>query len=148
MLDMDPNFIGAHRELAVAYKGRGMEEESISEWEEEATLVQAPSLAERIKIAYARGGYKSALKARLNYNQYRRSAGSYVSFSYFALTYAALGDKDRALQALEKAFAEREPMAWLNVDPEWDSIRADPRFQDLVRRVGLPVNTASGSALH
>ncbi len=148
VLDMDPDFIGAHRELAVAYKGRGMEEESISEWEEEATLVQAPSLAERIKIAYARGGYKSALKARLNYNQYRRSAGSYVSFSYFARTYAALGDKDRALQALEKAFAEREPMAWLNVDPEWDPIRADPRFQDLVRRVGLPVNTASGSALH
>ena len=148
VLDMDPNFIGAHRGLAVAYKGRGMEEESISEWEEEATLVQAPSLAERIKIAYARGGYKSALKARLNYNQYRRSAGSYVSFSYFARTYAALGDKDRALQALEKAFAEREPMAWLNVDPEWDPIRADPRFQDLVRRVGLPVNTASGSALH
>src|SRR5439155_19874341 len=91
VLDMDPNFIGAHREMNVAYKGRGMEEESISEWKEETTLVQAPSLAERIKIAYARGGYKSALKARLNYNQYRPSGGTYVSFSYFALKNASLG---------------------------------------------------------
>jgi TolB-like protein/DNA-binding winged helix-turn-helix (wHTH) protein/Tfp pilus assembly protein PilF len=148
VLDMDPNFIGAHQELAVAYKGKGLEEESISEWEQEATLARAPSLAEGIKIAYARGGYKSALQARLKYNQHRRSAGSYVSFSYFARTYAALGDSDLALQALEKAFEEREPMAWLNVDPEWDPIRAEPRFQDLVRRAGLPVNAGSGSISH
>ena len=66
-----------------------------------------------------RGGYKSALKARLTYDQHRRSEGSYVSFSRFARTYAALGEKDSAVQALEKAFVEREPMAWLNVDPEW-----------------------------
>jgi tetratricopeptide (TPR) repeat protein len=141
VLEMDSNFIGAHRGLALAYEGKGMEKESISEWQEEATLAGAPDLAEAIKIASVRGGYKSALKARLTYDQHRRSKGSYVSFSRFARTYAALGEKDLAVQALEKAFAEREPMAWLNVDPEWDPIRSDPRFQDLVRRVGLPVST-------
>jgi TolB-like protein/DNA-binding winged helix-turn-helix (wHTH) protein len=146
VLDMDPNFIGAHRELAVAYKGKGMEEESISEWEQEAILAGAPNLAEAIKIAYAGGGYKGALKTRLKFNQRRRRAGSYVSFSTFARTYAALGDKDLALQSLEKAFGEREPMAWLNVDPEWDPIRADARFQELLRRVGLWVNTGAGVA--
>ena len=57
-----------------------------------------------------------------------------------------LGEKDSAVQALEKAFAEREPMAWLNVDPEWE--RSDPRFQDLVRRVGLPVNAVAGAIPH
>ncbi len=148
VLEMDPNFIGAHRGLALAYEGKGMEKESISEWQEEATLAGAPNLAEAIKIAYVRGGYKSALKARLTYDQHRRSEGSYVSFSRFARTYAALGEKDLAVQALEKAFAEREPMAWLNVDPEWDPIRADQRFQDLVRRVGLPVNPVSGVLPH
>ena len=148
VLEMDPNFIGAHRGLALAYECKGMEKESISEWKEEATLAGAPDLAEAIKIASVRGGYKSALKARLTYDQHRRSEGSYVSFSRFARTYAALGEKNLALQALEKAFAEREPMAWLNVDPEWDPIRADQRFQDLVRRVGLPVNPVSGVLPH
>jgi TolB-like protein/DNA-binding winged helix-turn-helix (wHTH) protein len=144
VLEMDPNFIGAHRGLALAYEGKGMEKESISEWQEEATLAGAPDLVEAMKIAYTEGGYKSALRARLKHNQRRRSAGFYVAYSDFAWTYAALGDKDLALQVLEKAFAEREPMAWLNVDPKWDPVRSDPRFQDLVRRVGLPVNTGAG----
>jgi TolB-like protein/DNA-binding winged helix-turn-helix (wHTH) protein/Tfp pilus assembly protein PilF len=148
VLGMDPNFIGAHRGLALAYEGKGMEKESISEWEQEAMLAGTPEVAEGIKIAFARGGYKGALKARLTYDQHRRSEGSYVSFSRFARTYAALGEKDLAVQALEKAFAEREPMAWLNVDPEWDPIRADPRFQDLVRRAGLPSNSVSGVLPH
>ena len=148
VLGMDPNFIGAHRGLALAYEGKGMEKESISEWEQEAMLAGTPEVAEGIKTAFARGGYKGALKARLTYDQHRRSEGSYVSFSRFARTYAALGEKDLAVQALEKAFAEREPMAWLNVDPEWDPIRADPRFQDLVRRAGLPSNSVSGVLPH
>lgn len=148
VLGMDPNFIGAHRGLALAYEGKGMEKESISEWEQEAMLAGTPEVAEGIKIAFARGGYKGALKARLTHDQHRRSEGSYVSFSRFARTYAALGEKDLAVQALEKAFAEREPMAWLNVDPEWDPIRADPRFQDLVRRAGLPSNSVSGVLPH
>jgi len=148
VLEMDPNFIGAHQGLALAYEGKGMEKETISEWEQEAMLAGAPDLAEAIKIASVRRGYKGALKARLTYDQHRRSESSYVSFSRFARTYAALGEKDLALQALEKAFVEREPMAWLNVDPEWDPIRADPRFQDLVRRVGLPVNPVSGVLPH
>jgi len=148
VLDMDPNFVDAHQGLAFAYKGKGMEEESISEWEQEAMLAGTPEVAEGIKIAFARGGYKGALKVRLTYDQHRRSEGSYVSFSRFARTYAALGEKDLAVQALEKAFAEREPMAWLNVDPEWDPIRADPRFQDLVRRAGLPSNSVSGVLPH
>jgi TolB-like protein/DNA-binding winged helix-turn-helix (wHTH) protein/Tfp pilus assembly protein PilF len=148
VLEMDPNFIGAHRGLALAYEGKGMEKESISEWQEEATLAGAPDRAEAMKIAYMEGGYKSALRARLKHNQHRRSAGSYVAYSDFAWTYAALGDKDLALQVLEKAFAEREPMAWLNVDPQWDPIRADPRFQALVRRVGLPLSIGAGNVAH
>jgi tetratricopeptide (TPR) repeat protein len=148
VLEMDANFIGAHRGLALAYKGKGMEKESVSEWEQEAMLAGALNLAEAIKIASEHGGYKSALKARLTCDQHQRSEGSYVSFSRFARTYAALGEKDLAMQALEKAFAEREPMAWLNVDPEWDAVRADLRFQDLVRRVGLPVNAVAGAIPH
>ena len=142
-LDMDPNFVAAHRGLAFAYEAKGSEKECISEWEQHAALAGAPDLAEAIKVAYAHGGYKQALRARLNYNQRRRSAGSSVPYLDFAWTYAALGENELALQALEKAFADREPMAWLDVDPQWDSIRADRRFQDVVRRAGLPLNGSS-----
>jgi len=147
-LDMDPNFVPAHEDLALAYKSKGMEEESFTELEQAAMLDGERDLAEAMKIGYAHGGYKSVLKSRLKYNQRRRSTGSYVGFWDDAYTHAQLGDKDLALQALEKAFAERENnVVGLNVDPFWDQIRSDPRFQDLVRRVGLPVNGA-GVAAH
>src|SRR5260370_36838272 len=81
VLDMDPNFVDAHQGLAFAYKGKGMEEESISELEQEAMLAGTPEVAEGIKIAYARGGCKRGFKARLTYGQNRRSAGCSISVS-------------------------------------------------------------------
>jgi len=148
VLEMDPNFVGAHRGLTMAYEGKGMEKESISEWEQADMLAGESDLAEAMNLAYARGGYKGALKAQLKHIEHRRAAGEYIDYAKDARIQAQLGNKDLAVQALEKAFAEREPMAWLNVDPEWDPIRADPRFQGLVRRVGLPVNPVSGVLPH
>ena len=121
-----------------------MYEESIKEMEQLAISDGEHDLAETMKISFARGGYKGALKSRLKYYQDRRKAGSHVNFWDEALTHAQLGNKDLALQALEKAYDEREDLTDLAVDPSWDSIRADPRFQELLRRVGLPVNTGAG----
>src|SRR5260370_12677570 len=143
-LDMDPSFAMAHGDLALGYIGKGMYEESIKEMELEASFDGEPDLAETMGRAYARGGYKAALKGQLKYYKDRRLAGSYVAFSQEAETHALLGNKDLALQALEKAYAEREDMTDLNVDPTSDNIRSNPRFQALVRRVGLPVNTGAG----
>ncbi len=137
-LDMDHSFFIAHKGLAAAYKSKGMEKESVSELEQAATLAGAPDLAEAMKIAYAHGGYKGVLKAQLKRIQHRRTAGAYIDYSKVASIQAQLGNKDLALQALEKAFAEREDLVDLNVAPDWDPIRSDPRFQSLVRRVGLP----------
>jgi TolB-like protein/DNA-binding winged helix-turn-helix (wHTH) protein/Tfp pilus assembly protein PilF len=146
-LDMDANFVEAHEDLALAYFSKGMKEESITELEQEAIIDGENDLAEAMKIAYARGGYKGALRSQLKYFKNRRSAGSYVSFWDEALVNAQLGNKDLVLQALEKAFSERDGnMVGLNVDPFWDAIRPDPRFQDLVRRVGFPMNSASNPA--
>ncbi len=56
-----------------------------------------------------------------------------------ALVYAGLGEKDEAFAWLEKAYEERSfQLQWLNVEPRWDSLRSDPRFADLIRRIGLP----------
>jgi len=55
-----------------------------------------------------------------------------------ALIYVGLGNREEAFSWLERAYQQRSPMmAWLKVDPRFDSLRSDPRFQDLMRRVGL-----------
>ena len=148
-LDMDPNFAEAHGDLALAYFSKGMKEESITELEQEAMIEGENDLTGAMKIAYARGGYKGALNSRVKYFKDRRSAGYYVSFWDEAVAQAQLGNGDLVLQALEKAFGERDSnMVGLNVDPFWDDIRTDPRFQDLVRRVGFPMNSPTSPASH
>jgi TolB-like protein/DNA-binding winged helix-turn-helix (wHTH) protein/Tfp pilus assembly protein PilF len=142
-LDLDHNFFIAHKGLAKAYKSKGMEKESISEWEQVDVLEGESDQAEATKIAYARGGYKGVLKAWLKAVEHQRAVSGYIDYSKEASIQAQLGNKDLALQALEKAFAEGEDMTFLNVEPEWDPIRSDPRFQDILRRVGLPVNAGA-----
>ena len=67
------------------------------------------------------------------------SAHSYVDFYFVAMIYAGLGDKDQTFRWLEKAYQERSnQVAWLAVDPFWYPFYSDPRYKDLVRRVGLP----------
>jgi TolB-like protein/DNA-binding winged helix-turn-helix (wHTH) protein len=139
-LDMDPSFANAHESLAYAYANKGMYEESIKEMEQLAISDGQHELAETMKLAFARGGYKGALKSRLKYYKNRRKAGFHVNFWDEALTHVYLGDKDSALEALERAHDEREDITDLGVNPSWDPIRSDPRFQELVRRVGLPLS--------
>jgi hypothetical protein len=63
----------------------------------------------------------------------------FVSPGVFAMIYAALGDKDQAFALLEKSVEEHDlSVARLKVDARFDNLRDDPRFADLVRRVGLP----------
>jgi tetratricopeptide (TPR) repeat protein len=67
-----------------------------------------------------------------------RSKRFHVPLYSVAIVYAALGDKDRAFAQLEQAWAQRtQYLDFLKVDPELDSLRSDPRFQDLLRRMHL-----------
>jgi tetratricopeptide (TPR) repeat protein len=66
------------------------------------------------------------------------SRQEYVPADSIALVYAGLGEKDQAFAWLEKAYQEHSfGMAWIKEEPRWDSLRSDPRFADLVRRVWL-----------
>lgn len=56
----------------------------------------------------------------------------------FASIYARMGDKNQAIAWLAKAVEERNPWLYLKAEPQYDTLRSDPRFQDLMRRVGLP----------
>jgi predicted Zn-dependent protease len=64
----------------------------------------------------------------------------YVSWVDRASIYTALGEKDQAFAALEKAYQRHDPrlIVWLNNRPEFEGLRSDPRMKDLIRRVGLP----------
>jgi lipopolysaccharide biosynthesis regulator YciM len=63
----------------------------------------------------------------------------YVSPLYIAMVYATLGENDRAFLWLEKAYQDHTPwLVELGIEPGWDKIRSDPRFDNLLGRVGLP----------
>ena len=67
-----------------------------------------------------------------------RSKETYIPVSPFPYIYAALVDTDKAIAYLEKGYEERAfQMQFLKIDPRWDNLRDDPRFTDLMRRVGL-----------
>jgi len=69
----------------------------------------------------------------------RSSKSGYVSPFYFAGIYSTLGEQDRAFEWLEKAYQVRDDqLAWVKVEPVFDSVRSDPRYADLLRRIGLP----------
>ena len=67
----------------------------------------------------------------------------YVPPEYIAIAYEGLGKRDQAIQWFEKAYAERSMNGWLLPDPRLDHIRTDPRFKNILRRMGLPVGFAS-----
>jgi tetratricopeptide (TPR) repeat protein len=89
--------------------------------------------------AFAATGRRAEAEEILHELQ-RQSKTSYVSPYAIATIHAGLGDKDRAFEFLEKAYRERSSDLpyFLKFDLRIDNLRSDPRFQDLVRRVGLP----------
>jgi hypothetical protein len=91
-----------------------------------------------LKGAYASSGMGGLWQKRLVlYKQ--RSKQSYFPPFYLAGAYARIGEKDHALDCLMRAYAERSPLLMdIGVSPEFDSLRSDSRFADLLRRVGLP----------
>jgi len=67
------------------------------------------------------------------------SSRAYVDYYQVALIYSGLGNTDAAFQYLEKGYEERSgSMVFIKPDPFWHNIRSDPRYRDLLRRMGLP----------
>jgi hypothetical protein len=68
-----------------------------------------------------------------------RSRESYVPSYYFAIVHTGLGERDRAFEWLERAYQERSTvLAYLRIDPRLAPLRSDPRYEELVRRLGFP----------
>ena len=137
-LEMDPNFAIAHLRLGRADAAQGNYGQAIEEFREFARLSgDVPLATASIGNALGRSGHRSGASRALN-ELATLSKHKPVPAICFALIYIGLGNKDQAIAWLEKAYQERSDfLLVLNVDPLFDVLRADPRFQDLVRRIGL-----------
>ncbi len=138
-IEMDPNFASAHFDIAASYVEKRMYAEGIAEFQKGLAISGRNSIYfADLGWAQARAGHiREAMKIL---NQLEESSRqSYVSPFSFALVYIGLGDKDRAFTWLEKEYEQRgNPVVFLKAEPLFDPLRSDPRFQDLLRRVGLP----------
>ena len=136
-IEMDQSFYYAHRQLGEAYELQGSFPEAIAEYQEARRLSDDPALLAWLGHTYAASGKRDdALKTLDQLTVIARQR--YVSEYGWAIIYAGLGDKDQALQWLEKGYQERaNKMAFLHIEPFFDNLRSDPRFVELVRRVGV-----------
>jgi TolB-like protein/Tfp pilus assembly protein PilF len=136
-LEIDPNFAIAHSRLGQTYDQKGMYKEAVEEFLKAQTLLgdkqeEIAALRQAFTISGIRGFRQKQLDLVLE-----RSKRQPVLSSFIAGLYARLGERELAFQWLEKAYEERDPVFLLKVDPRWDGLRSDPRFADLIRRVGL-----------
>jgi len=136
-LDLDANFAEAHFHLAMVYEARHMYTEALAEFQKSAELFADPVMKIWEARVYALSG-KRAEAERLLAAFLERAKTRYVSPYPIASIYAAMGDNERALAYLEKVFNEHSYyVVWLNIDPVFDRLRTDARFQDLLRRIGI-----------
>jgi eukaryotic-like serine/threonine-protein kinase len=136
VLELYPEWPGVHAGIGDCYAQKGMLAEAVAEWQKALTLSGQDQLAKSLEQAYAAGGYKGYLRRHLD--QLKGSSHTTTASPLdFAYTYALLGEKDHAIEWLEKAYEARDPWLYLKAEPKLDSLRSDPRFKDLVRRLGL-----------
>ena len=136
-IDLDPNFFFAHWIAAEIYKGKKMYPESIAESRLAKSLSPHQTWSD-VGLAYTfvETGQLNESRAILN-EMLRLSETRWVPPYHIALVYNALGETDQALAWLEKGYQHRDPKMALLKEERWKNLRGDPRFQDLLRRVGF-----------
>jgi len=138
-IEMDPNFAHAHRVLERIYDEKHMFPEAIGEGER-AVALSGENTWMLIDLArtYALAGKKTEMQNCLNRAAKVSPGGGLPDTGTTAEVYAALGEKDRAFQVIDSLYRRREGgLILLNVDPGFDGLKADPRFQQMAQRIGF-----------
>ncbi len=139
-LELNPRSAIGHARLALAYALSGRREDGVRQVEKAVPLVSTstPMLAELASVA-ALLGEKAKARELLVVLQ-DRARKTYISSYRLALVHLALGDKETALTLLEQGFKLHDiGMVWLTQEPRLDPLRGEGRFQELMRRMRLPV---------
>ena len=137
VLEMDPSFGRAHLGID-AYMQQGRFSEALAKLEEWRRLAgDGTNIRSRLVYAYGRMGQKDKARAELKKLEAMNSTSRHDPVA-MVMAYIGVADNDAALRSLEKAYAERSNLLTaLKVEPVYDPLREDPRFQELLRRVGF-----------
>jgi tetratricopeptide (TPR) repeat protein len=136
-LEIDPDYGLAYGLLADCYQTKGMYDKFMEAEERFLALFGRSDAAAELKRVYATSGIKGVRQWFIKQD----SDPAKPAYSPIAVAenYALLGDKDNAFLWLEKAYEQRaSELIFLKVGPESDSLRSDPRYADLLRRIGFP----------
>ena len=137
-LELDPNFLPARLWFGRPYLQKGMYQDAIGELKAAVELSHQSTMSlAMLGHAYAASGNKSEGLKVLDILM-KRSEQQYVPSYWIGMIYIGLGDRDQAFSWFGKAWEERSCwMAWIKVEPRFDSLRSDPRFEVLLKKMGL-----------
>lgn len=147
-VEIDPSYADGHVTLAAALGAKGVSEESFQEWLRYLRLSGDEQLAQQLEDAARKltgpgDPGKKLAHISLAYYQAKAKKG-YVAAMNFVEAYLDLGDKERTLDWLEKAYEDHSTGLYaIQYEPGCDQLRSEPRFQELLRRMNLPAKSAS-----
>jgi len=140
-IEIDPNFPGAHDNLGDTYRDMGKYDLWLEQWTKGATLAndrEELAIAEEAARVYRKGGFRAAT-SRIVELRKQLAQRRYVDPGSIAYGYATLGDKDEVFYWFEKAYSEKaQGLQFIKVAKPMDPFRSDPRYIDLLKRMGLP----------
>jgi len=137
-IEIDPNFIQAHRVLGLGYLYTGKFAEACTEFKKGVDLSHGDPVAQAYLARCYALSHRSGEAHQILNSLIKGSQERYISSAEIGAVFAGLADKANCLEWLQKAVRERaSALIYLNVDPVFDRMRGDPRFQAIVTQVGL-----------
>jgi tetratricopeptide (TPR) repeat protein len=141
-LEIDPNYVSAHEELGDVYEQKGLRKEAVAAWVKALTLRGEDEQASSLERVYTSSGFELAVRAlaqkQLAKLNERMKHGAYVPAVEYVMAYTRMDDKEQALSWLDKAVQERTGFVFIvKVSPIYDRLRDDPRYTELIRKIGV-----------
>ncbi len=137
-LELDPSFIGTYGHLSTIYEHKGMYREAVEAAKKVAVLKGNNDEVSEMERVFRKNGYPGLNQMNLRRDFEAQAQGKYVRSSEIAENYLRTGNKPQALHWLEKAFEERDSsLVFLPIDAEFDPLRSDPQFQELLKKIGF-----------